>query len=234
MKPYAATGTNEKTHFNSTVFVLLAILLITGGCTSAYQEIRPANGTASSGFVAPVEGTKLTYRTLIDNRIAKQDNWSIVVPEQNFDQPAYALKSGNRMIVRQSGSGNWLATFEGDEKIKSASPDNDQLRFPLWVGKKWMSAYTYSDLRADREWSPTQDFWSVEAVETITVPAGSFEVYRLKSDPGLHSSVSRTIWFSVKLGLEVKRQWERLPDHYLGAQKGVVELVSIKPPATKS
>ncbi len=156
----------------------------------------------------------------------------MVTPEQETKRPTYALKSGSRMIVRHANNGNWVATFSGSEKIKSATPDDDQLRHPLWVGKKWISAFVYKDYVADREWSPVQNFWSVEAKETITVEAGTFEVFRLKSDPGLHSSIISTIWFSPELGLEIKRQWERLEDHYLGAQKGRVELIKItRPPS---
>ncbi len=210
----------------------LALLFGLGACQTLYEEAPAPEGTVATNFIAPVIGTRLTYRTYIGKTSVKQENWAVITPGQVFDRPAYGLKSGSRMIVRNRDNGNWVATFRGDKKIKSATPDDNQLRHPLWVGKKWISIFVYKDYVVDREWSPVQNFWNVEAKETITVEAGTFEVFRLKSDPGLHSSIISTIWFSPELGLEIKRQWERLEDHYLGAQKGRIELIKIVPPTS--
>jgi len=210
---------------------ILVVLMGLSACQTIYEEAPAPVGITSSGFTAPAPGTKLSYRTYIGTGSVKQEDWVVITPEQNFKNPAYALKSGARMVVRYKHNGNWHATFTGSEKIKSATPDDGQMRHPLWVGKKWMSTHVYNDFQADREWSPIQSFWSVEARETITVEAGTFQVFRLKSDPGLHNSISSTVWFSPKLGLEIKRKWERLEDHYLGSQKGRVELVKFSSPA---
>ncbi len=212
-------------------FIFLAIGLGLAGCATTYEEAPAPAGAEKSNFVAPVIGTKLTYRTFIDKNTVKQEDWVVVTPDQNQGKATYALKSGSKLVVRSRKNGNWTATFIGNEKTKSATPDDDGMRHPLWVGKKWMSKFIYDDYRADRQWSPVQNFWSVEAKETITVEAGTFETYRLKSDPGLHSSIISTVWFSPKLGVEIKRKWERLEDHYLGPQKGRVELVKISTPA---
>jgi len=231
-------GSNKILHYKSrrnravksTFF--LALLFGLGACQTLYEEAPAPEGTVATNFIAPVIGTRLTYRTYIGKTSVKQENWAVITPGQVFDRPAYGLKSGSRMIVRNRDNGNWVATFRGDKKIKSATPDDNQLRHPLWVGKKWISIFVYKDYVVDREWSPVQNFWNVEAKETITVEAGTFEVFRLKSDPGLHSSIISTIWFSPELGLEIKRQWERLEDHYLGAQKGRIELIKIVPPTS--
>ncbi len=203
-----------------------------GACQTLYEEAPAPEGTVGTGFTAPVIGTRLTYRTFTGKTSVKQEDWIVVTPGQVFDRPTYGLKSGARMIVRNRDNGNWVATYSGARKIKGATPDDNQMRHPLWVGKKWISTFVYKDYVVDREWSPVQNFWSVEARETITVEAGTFEVLRLKSDPGLHSSIISTIWFSPELGLEIKRRWERLEDHYLGAQKGRIELINIVPPAS--
>lgn len=216
----------------SRVVILLGPALALVACQTTYEEAPAPAGIAKSNFIAPVEGTKLTYRTYIGTGSVKQEDWVVIIPAQDFERPTYALKSGRRMVVHQRHNGNWRATFSANRKIRSATPDNDQLRHPLWVGKKWMSTYVYNDHEANREWSPIQNFWSVEAEETITVEAGTFKTYRLQSDPGLHSSTRRTVWFSPKLGLEIKRSWERLVDHYLGAEKGRIELVRIFAPPT--
>jgi hypothetical protein len=213
-------------------FVLSAIGLALAGCATVYEEAPAPADTEKSNFVTPVIGTKLNYRTFIGTNSVKQEDWIVVTPAQNQGNATYALKSGSKMVVRNRKNGNWMATFIGNEKTKSATPDDDGMRHPLWVGKKWMSKFVYDDYRADRQWSPVQNFWSVQAKETITVEAGTFETYRLKSDPGLHSSIISTVWFSPKLGVEVKRTWERLEDHYLGAQKGRVELVKIIIPSS--
>jgi len=211
---------------------IIALFLGVAACATVYEEAPAPEDAVKTNFVAPKIGTRLTYRTFIDKNTVKQEDWVVVTPAQNFDRPVYALKSGSKMIVRHQNNGNWVATFIGTKKTKSATPDDDQMRHPLWVGKKWMSAFVYDDYLADRQWSPVQNFWSVEARETITVEAGTFDTFRLKSDPGLHSSIISTIWFSPELGIEIKRQWERLDDHYLGAQKGRVELVKLSLPTS--
>ncbi len=216
----------------TTVTFFLALLFGLGACQTLYEEAPAPEGVGGTNFTAPVIGTRLTYRTYTGKTSVKQENWVVITPEQNFDRPTYALKSGSRMIVRHRDNGNWVATFSGGKKIKDATPDDNQMRHPLWVGKKWISTFVYKDYDVNREWSPVQNFWSVEAKETITVEAGTFEVFRLKSDPGLHSSIISTIWFSPELGLEIKRQWERLDDHYLGAQKGRIELIKIVSPTS--
>ncbi len=211
---------------------MLAMLAGLAACTTIYEEAPAPVGTIATNFSPPAEGTKLAYRTFIGKNTVKQEDWVVITPAQNFKQPVYALKSGSRIVVRNRHNGNWIATFVGNEKIKGATPDDDQMRHPLWAGKKWLSAFVYNDYRANREWSPIQNFWSVEARETITVEAGTFDTFRLKSDPGLHSSTRSTVWFSPRLGVEIRRQWQRLEDHYLGSQKGRIELVHISPPAT--
>ncbi len=212
--------------------LITALFLGIAACATVYEEAPAPVDADKTNFTAPSIGTRLTYRTFIDKNTVKQEDWVVIAPEQNFDRPVYALQSGSKTVVRHQNNGNWVATFIGDKKIKSATPDDDQMRHPLWVGKKWMSAFVYDDYVADRQWSPIQNFWSVEARETITVEAGTFDTFRLKSDPGLHSSIISTVWFSPKLGIEIKRKWERLDDHYLGAQKGRVELVKLSTPAS--
>ena len=213
------------------LFLILTLFTGLSACETVYEEAPAPASAEKTGFVPPATGTKLTYRTFIGKNSVKQEDWVVITPAQNFKSPAYALKSGSRMVVRNSRNGNWIATFVNGKKIKSATPDDDQMRQPLWVGRKWLSAFVYNDYVAEREWSPIQNFRSVEAREPITVEAGTFDTFRIKSDPGLHSSTTSTIWFSPKLGVEIKREWERLADHYLGAQKGRVELVKISLPA---
>lgn len=210
----------------------LALLFGLGACQTLYEEAPAPEGVGGTNFTAPVIGTRLTYRTYTGKTSLKQEDWVVMTPKRVFDRPTYGLKSGSRMIVRHRDNGNWVATFSAGKKIKGATPDDNQMLHPLWVGKKWISTFVYEDYVVDREWSPVQNFWRVEAKETITVEAGTFEVFRLKSDPGLHSSIISTIWFSPELGLEIKRQWQRLEDHYLGAQKGRIELIKIMRPAS--
>jgi len=214
------------------ITIFLALFFGLGACQTLYEEAPAPDGVDGTNFTAPVIGTRLTYRTYTGKTSVKQEDWVVVTPGQSFGRPAYGLKSGARTIIRNRDNGNWVATLRGNKKIKGATPDDNQMRHPLWVGKKWISTFIYKDYVVDREWSPVQNFWSVEAKETITVEAGTFEVFRLKSDPGLHSSIISTIWFSPELGLEIKRQWERLEDHYLGAQKGRIELIKIVPSAS--
>ena len=78
----------------------------------------------------------------------------------------------------------------------------------LFVGKRWRTAYsTRSDARGSTL------FWDfrIEAYETVTVPAGSFEAFRVNGTSEISNGKTQTetLWIDAKTFLIVKDEWAR-------------------------
>jgi hypothetical protein len=92
----------------------------------------------------------------------------------------------------------------------------------LSVGKSWPSALELKVYQGNQ----TLDLkfvFAVEAFEEITVPAGTFKTFRiLRTGP----NDRMVVWYEPKLGLEVKRDWERFATHPFGPGTHQMEMLS--------
>ena len=84
--------------------------------------------------------------------------------------PAYVIKTGTREIFyRRADMATMRETVEGRVVI---------VKWPLEVGKTWEQAI-HEERPADNRADDRVDVVSVEAEETVTVPAGTFKTLRL-------------------------------------------------------
>ena len=65
--------------------------------------------------------------------------------------------------------------------------------------------------------------FTVEAFEEVTTPAGTFKTFRIRRTSPDDRYV---VWYEPKLGLEVKRDWERYATHPLGIGTHQMEMLS--------
>lgn len=121
----------------------------------------------------------------------------------------YALDAGNGVAIRRDldlgNLGEWRA--EG-EPLHVLSPVDTRYHWPLWVGKRWSCEYVDRSpggpglaLRAD---------YLVEDLDTVTVPAGTFQALRITRHlalVGVDEALTRwqVSWYAPAAGIEVRQ-----------------------------
>lgn len=102
--------------------------------------------------------------------------------------------------------GEWPAT--GDEPLHLKTPADPRFHWPLWVGKKWRCEY--ADRKRDGQAMLFEVAYEVEGLDTIVVPAGTFQALRIarrKSPvvPGeQYLFMTSFAWFAPDVGLDVR------------------------------
>lgn len=84
--------------------------------------------------------------------------------------------------------------------------------FPLKVGKK--ASFSHSGVNDLNGWQWTNsDFAEVLSVETVTVPAGTFETFVIRTNMQNERWWGQsTCWYSPEVGYCVKRKWRSTSD----------------------
>ncbi len=122
-----------------------------------------------------------------------------------------ALVSGDRFAVRH-GNGT-VEYFDRSLNFVGGTPEGDPrelVRFPLKVGDSWTFTRRFADPGAEDRGSVT-----VAAYERITVPAGTFDCFRLEATLSA-ASASRTIagknvrWYCPEIKWFAKEHFEDL------------------------
>jgi hypothetical protein len=127
---------------------------------------------------------------------------------------AQLLFDMERRIVAQTRDGKTIQTYHPYEAL---------YEWPLFVGKSWSSDFQVKNLEHNR----TGDYkyvFTVEAFEEITVPAGTFKAFRIRRSTSPRDTFVH--WYEPRLGVEVKRDWERFEGHMLGAGTYQMEMLS--------
>jgi hypothetical protein len=94
--------------------------------------------------------------------------------------------------------------------------------WPLFVGKSWPSEFQIKNYDRNQTLDLKYVF-TVEAFEEVTIPAGAFKTFRIRRTSPDDRYV---IWYEPKLGLEVKRDWERYATHPFGTGTHQMEMLS--------
>jgi len=100
------------------------------------------------------------------------------------------------------------------EKIGSEFvPNNGTLDFPLYVGKRYNVVYDFiNHRRGQRTRSSVRTSNVVEAVETVTVPAGTFEALRLRRSVRRDGREwSWRLWYAPEIGQLIRSENARNP-----------------------
>jgi hypothetical protein len=216
----------------------MAILLILAGCSTAQNTVpQPAKGTASSiptsalavaspslnGMPeAPVwkRGSEWTYRyggsagngTLV---------WSVDREEVIDGVPHYVIKTGTREIFyRKSDRASSRETVDGVIVIKN-TPARLLYMWPMSVGQKWEQALL-EERPKDRQKNERVDTVTVEAEETVTVPAGTFKTFKMVRRNKKTGAIRYEMWYSPEVG-----QWVKIREN-LDSGLRVGELIAFK------
>ena len=193
---------------------LLAVLLLVAGCQEVSEGPPPANVTQYQ--VTPWQvGTEFVFKTTTAE--SERSRTAQVAGIRNHrGRQAYEYVRGNSTFLYDVATNNWIGTIENGTLVRSAEPFREVYQWPLWVGKTYRGKYDFTNHTEGRTWYGTAPFWEVEAVETITVPAGTFETLRIQSGPGKGVGFEETYWYAPELGIHVKQQYRRTANNYRG------------------
>lgn len=199
------------------VAAVLATVLV-GGLFAGCQDVSkgpPPAGTTLYEVTPRVVGTEYVFKTTTaENELSYAVRIAGISEHQG--RQTYEYVRDDRRSFHDVATNNWIATLKDDQMIRSAAPYREVYQWPLWVGKKYRGTYDYTDHERNRTWYGTAPFWEVEAVETITVPAGTFETLRIQSGPGKGVGFEETHWYSPELGIDVKQKYRRTSNNFRG------------------
>lgn len=102
-------------------------------------------------------------------------------------------------------------------------------RYPLEVGKRWTVESTLTVMGPQGSRSlPVRSEWAVEALEDVTVPAGTFKALRVTVNDVMGGQPwnADTYWVELEQEVAVKSLLKRLPTHAAGAGTREALLVS--------
>jgi hypothetical protein len=158
---------------------------------SEWSYVRRDSGSFGSGV------SHVSFKSL------PMQNWQ---GRQNF---AYQGPDGTTLI--EPTSGRWVAVVRDGKPLASWDPPVGY-HWPLWLGETWSAPYRVTN-HATGKTNDIRATFTVEAQETVNVPAGTFRAYRIRyADPFF----TATSWYSPDIGLFVKSRQERHGNHPAG------------------
>ena len=196
------TTRNMKVYF---IIAALAMALVSEGCATAPKYER---------FATPPLGS--TYTVL------RSDTGSFGSGAMQITMKiAERVWEGKRMTAYVSPTGVSLANADGafaailgpdDKPIFSFEPPIGY-EYPLEVGKTWTKSYRVT-VHATKQTIPFDTTWKVEAYEEMTVPAGTFKVFKISYSDTLGTET--VTWSSPEVGMWIKRVETRTAKHAAG------------------
>lgn len=199
------------------------------GDTWVYQQLDARTGEKRGA------GTQV-LEALSDDRI--------VVRSGSLDRQGREM-SGTRIYTRDW---NLTEVKAGDTVTFTAQPAWAYYQFPIEVGKTWDAKFVTTSLSrtrsGERAGGERNSRWQwkvrVEGVESVTVPAGTFDAFKLRyegyfdvseSPRTWNGSRSETLWYAPAVKRHVKFEFEERASWAGGSSYDHVrvELVSFKP-----
>jgi hypothetical protein len=176
-------------------------------------------------------GDKWTFR-YVENPGAKASTWTREVMA--------VLPDGKRDVA--TGTGGGRLTFDSDtNSLDKRGPEYTwrRLKFPMTVGASWSHEYK----TAGSDWQGSaQSNWRVLAYEKITVPAGTFDCFKVEGETFqnwqmadrqyqsyIHGFDSTTYWYCPAIKWAAKWEIAYTPGSGIGGRVSTVwELVSFE------
>jgi hypothetical protein len=113
--------------------------------------------------------------------------------------------SAREIFYRTSDLAYRHETVEGKVVRKVSPPDLRFVAFPLVVGQSWDNKF--EDSRPlDRQTESIERHCSVEGEESVTVPAGVFQTFRVRCVNKRDGAWMTTLWYSPQVGHLVREE----------------------------
>jgi hypothetical protein len=111
---------------------------------------------------------------------------------------------GSTLVAREDGT--WVTVIGPDGRQVTSWDPPPPLSWPLEVGKTWKSSFKVVN-HATGASVPVEATYVIEAHEDVTVPAGTFKVFRMRMTS--NTGEDNTWWFSQENGLFIKQRLVR-------------------------
>ena len=200
---------------------LAALALLLGGCAATVPPPKawtPAPIGTSWSSMQRNTGSYGPDQQMSITRVANID-WQ--------GSPAMVLKTGTGgSLVQQLTDGRWLATLAPDGRTVATYDPPAGWTPPLTVGERWNRQQKVTNVGTGRT---TSYEWNcqVAAFETVTVPAGTFDAYRVECNTTLDTQ--DVYWTAPGVHPFLKTRFVRGPKHPAGP--GTQESQLLKLPA---
>lgn len=175
------------------------ILSVASGLALLLAASMAAAEPVAVGFPEP--GTQLTFQRTVNGESATT-TWQVVADTTFEGQRVHRLESGGDFELYDAASHAWVASSRGG-RLKRVVPHNGQLPAALEVGRQWRSEYLYT--RRDGSEARQERAWRVAAREQVTVPAGTFDTFRIVSEG---PTLTLTLWYAPAINFFVRRTTE--------------------------
>jgi hypothetical protein len=197
----------------------LAVLAATlGGCAAVAPQVdawKPAPVGASWAAVQRNTGSYGKDTQTTTTRLADVD-WK--------GSPALAIKTATGTLLQQPADGRWLAFLGPDGKPAITWDPPAGWGLPIGVGSSWKGPRKMTNLSSGKtleyEWGCT-----VAAYEKVTVPAGTFDSFRVECRSSADSE--DTYWVSPTVHPFLKSKSVRGPKNPAGAGTQETELLKV-------
>jgi hypothetical protein len=201
----------------------IATFVLVNGCTTPAPKVDRS--------VSAPAGTTMSYLRRSSGSFGASDgpvDWTLMAREWQGKAVLAVVSPQAGTSLHDPASNNFglLATLNRNgEPMLSFDPPVG-FRYPLEVGMAWTSKHQMT-VYPSREIRPFEVSYKIEAQESLTVPAGTFQTYRILITDNL-GQVDR-YWISPETGiLTIKRSQTRPASHPQGAGQLDGELISLK------
>jgi hypothetical protein len=201
----------------------IGTFVLINGCTTPAPR--------AERFVSAPAGTTMSYYRRSSGSFGAADgpvDWTLVDREWQ-GKPVRAMVSpqaGTSLHDPASDNFGMVALLNRNGEPTFSFDPPVGYRYPLEVGKTWTSKHQMT-VYPSREVQPYEQTYTVEARESLTVPAGTFQTYRILITNNL-GQVDR-YWISPETGiLTIKRSQTRPASHPQGAGQLDGELSALK------
>ncbi|MEX2198677.1 MAG: hypothetical protein WD886_07685 [Burkholderiales bacterium] len=145
---------------------------------------------------------------------------------QVMGQPMHVHERSTGQNSMLAAEGAWVGQFKGDAPIFTFDPPHG-MGYPMKVGKT-ASQDVRMTLHAQNRVIPFKASWKVEAYEDVTVPAGTFKVFRIAYQDT--NGTEGTWWVNPENGIFVKWSARRTDKHPQGPGTQDAELLKVNLP----
>jgi hypothetical protein len=130
--------------------------------------------------------------------------WSVNRVEVLDGVPQYVIKAGPReMFYRASDLASTLERVDGVVVLRQ-TPPRLSYAWPLSPGKTWEQTHR-EERPVDRQTMDRNSVWAVEAGETVSVPAGTFQTLKITWRNKNTGALNYEMWYAPEV-----RQWVKV------------------------
>jgi hypothetical protein len=149
-------------------------------------------------------------------------SWKAVRDEVWQGRKVRVFESEQLTILADADTTKWVAFLSKGKPILSWDPPIGW-EFPMEVGKTWSTKHRFT-IHAAKRTVPLEVKFNVEAYEEVTVAAGTFKTFRIRTSDNLGNE--NVTWWSPEIGLFIKRIQTRTPKNASGPGTRETQLVS--------